>query len=106
LVLLKELARHKTADTTLRVYNKGISEKGFEAGMRAFQKTLGQLSLNLSSLPVLLLSHWHVINNKELTQAVLTRHSPYGDRIEKRGLGVIRFLTAVWTLEPENSVRH
>jgi integrase len=38
----QRLARHKTADTTLRVYNKGISEKDFEAGMRAFQKTLGQ----------------------------------------------------------------
>jgi integrase len=38
----QRLVRHKTADTTLRVYNKGISEKGFEAGMQAFQKSLGK----------------------------------------------------------------
>jgi integrase len=36
----QRLARHKTADTTLRVYNKGISEKGFQGGMELFQKSL------------------------------------------------------------------
>ena len=36
----QRLARHKTADTTLRVYNKGISDKGFEGGMQAFSKSL------------------------------------------------------------------
>ena len=38
----QRLARHKTADTTLRVYNKGISEKGFQGGMQLFQKSLGK----------------------------------------------------------------
>jgi hypothetical protein len=55
--------------------------------------------LDLSSLSVLLLSHRHVINNKELTQAVLARHSPHGDRVEKSGLRIVRFLAAVWTFE-------
>jgi integrase len=36
----QRMARHKTADTTLRVYNKGISDKGFQAGMDLFQKSL------------------------------------------------------------------
>jgi integrase len=36
----QRLARHKTADTTLRVYNKGISEKGFQGGMQVFSKSL------------------------------------------------------------------
>jgi integrase len=36
----QRLARHKTADTTLRVYNKGISEKGFLGGMKQLQKSL------------------------------------------------------------------
>ncbi|HUD67647.1 MAG TPA: hypothetical protein VMQ17_23900 [Candidatus Sulfotelmatobacter sp.] len=36
----QRLARHKTADTTLRVYNKGISEKGFQGGMQEFSKSL------------------------------------------------------------------
>jgi integrase len=38
----QRLARHKTADTTLRVYNKGISEKGFLTGMQTFQKSLSK----------------------------------------------------------------
>ena len=36
----QRLARHKTADTTLRVYNKGISEKGFSDGMKFVSKSL------------------------------------------------------------------
>jgi hypothetical protein len=36
----QRLARHKTADTTLRVYNKGISEKGFSEGMAVVSKAL------------------------------------------------------------------
>jgi integrase len=36
----QRLLRHKTMDTTLRVYNKGISDKGFEGGMRVFSKSL------------------------------------------------------------------
>jgi integrase len=38
----QRLLRHKTQDTTLRVYNKGISEKGFKAGMEVFQKSLSK----------------------------------------------------------------
>lgn len=36
----QRIARHKTADTTLRVYNKGISERGLLAGMETYQKAL------------------------------------------------------------------
>jgi integrase len=36
----QRLARHKTADTTLRVYNKGISERGFLEGMQQLQRSL------------------------------------------------------------------
>jgi hypothetical protein len=56
-------------------------------------------SLDLTSLLVLLLGHRLVINNKELTQAVLTRHSRHVDRVEKSGLGVVRVFAAVWTFE-------
>jgi integrase len=38
----QRLARHKTADTTLRVYNKGISDKGFQCGMQIFSKSLNK----------------------------------------------------------------
>ena len=38
----QRLLRHKTADTTLKVYNKGISDKGFEGGMQAFSKSLNK----------------------------------------------------------------
>jgi integrase len=38
--LAQRLLRHKTADTTLRVYNKGISDKGFSEGMAAVSKLL------------------------------------------------------------------
>ena len=38
----QRLLRHKTADTTLKVYNKGISEKGFQGGMQAFSKSLNK----------------------------------------------------------------
>jgi integrase len=38
--IAQRMARHKTLDTTLRVYNKGISEKGFTTGMELFQKSL------------------------------------------------------------------
>jgi len=34
------LARHKTMDTTLRVYKKQITPQGFVAGMKTFQKSL------------------------------------------------------------------
>jgi integrase len=34
------LARHKTMDTTLRVYKKQITPQGFVAGMQTFQKSL------------------------------------------------------------------
>ena len=34
------LARHKTMDTTLRVYKKQITPQSFVAGMRTFQKSL------------------------------------------------------------------
>jgi hypothetical protein len=54
-------------------------------------------SLDLTSLAILLLSHRHVVNNKELTSAVLTRHSRHKDRIEKRDLRVMCFLAAVRT---------
>jgi integrase len=36
----QRLLRHKTADTTLKVYNKGISDKGFSEGMTAVSKLL------------------------------------------------------------------
>jgi len=36
------LLRHKTMDTTLRVYKKQITPQGLLAGMRQFQKTLGK----------------------------------------------------------------
>ena len=38
----QRLLRHKTMDTTLRVYNKGISPQGFGDGMKQFQKSLGK----------------------------------------------------------------
>jgi integrase len=38
--LAQRLLRHKTADTTLKVYNKGISDKGFSEGMTAVSKLL------------------------------------------------------------------
>lgn len=38
----QRLLRHKTADTTLKVYNKGISDKGFEGGMQVFSKSLNK----------------------------------------------------------------
>ncbi len=36
------LLRHKTMDTTLRVYKKQITPQGLLAGMQAFQKSLGK----------------------------------------------------------------
>ncbi len=36
------LLRHKTMDTTLRVYKKQITPQGLLAGMQHFQKTLGK----------------------------------------------------------------
>jgi integrase len=36
----QRLLRHKTADTTQRVYNKGISDKGFSEGMMGVSKSL------------------------------------------------------------------
>jgi hypothetical protein len=41
-LLLKQLLRHKTMDTTLRVYKKQITPQGLLAGMQQFQKTLGK----------------------------------------------------------------
>jgi integrase len=38
--LAQRLLRHKTADTTLKVYNKGISDKGFSEGMTAVSSKL------------------------------------------------------------------
>ncbi len=40
--LAQRLLRHKTADTTLKVYNKGISDKGFSDGMTAVSKLLNK----------------------------------------------------------------
>ena len=34
--------RHKTMDTTLRVYKKQITPQGLLAGMKQFQKSLGK----------------------------------------------------------------
>ena len=36
------LLRHKTMDTTLRVYKKQITPQGLLAGMKQFQKSLGK----------------------------------------------------------------
>jgi hypothetical protein len=36
------LLRHKTMDTTLRVYKKQIAPQGLLAGMKQFQKSLGK----------------------------------------------------------------
>jgi len=40
----QRLLRHKTMDTTLRVYNKGISPQGFSDGMKLFERKVKSLS--------------------------------------------------------------
>ena len=57
------------------------------------------MPLGRASLSVLFLGNGDVINNKKLALAVFTRYSRHKDRIEKSGLGVIRFLAAVRTCE-------
>jgi integrase len=41
-VVAQALLRHKTMDTTLRVYKKQITPQGLLAGMQIFQKSLGK----------------------------------------------------------------